>query len=421
MPAFSRTAARGIAPGARRVRARPRSGGRPRSPRSARGSRAAGVGLERLHLCERRAAAPTGPRHRHDLVAALAQHAGRRASRGSRSRRSRGASRRLRPGTREAPAVLERARSRRTRTRRQASPRAPFAPRPPTVTVSAATFARVTPASRGASSKIRATSSTCTTPIVARPPSSSVQLLARGRQPPELVDHGLRLGPVVLYRARPVDDPEPHQGEVEAVAARVQLETQLRVDLREVGEVALAPVGGVGADLAAQVGPVHVQRAAVDERGCRRPARSRERLGHHAAGRPGSSARCSPGRRSRAGGSPGRPADARGRSPLAISASTAVASRMSAVSTRAPRASSPASCSRAVTRQLSASTSSWPSSSASSREPRTEVARAEDEQPHGPALLRSSRRSGRAEPRCGCPPRGGRDPRAARRGTAGGA
>ena len=80
----------------------------------------------------------------------------------------------------------------------------------------------------------------------------------------------------MLDRARPVDDPEPEQCELEAGAPRVQLQAQLRVDLREVREVALHAVGMLGPDLAAQRRPVDVQRAGVDERGA--PERG-DRLG----------------------------------------------------------------------------------------------------------------------------------------------
>ena len=108
------------------------------------------------------------------------------------------------------------------------------------------------------------------------------QRLARGGEPAELVDHGLGLRGVVLDRARPVDDPEPAVGEPEAAAAGVHAERELRVDLREVREVALLAVGRVGADLARQRAAVDVQRAAVHEL---RGARGGDRLGDAARAR----------------------------------------------------------------------------------------------------------------------------------------
>ena len=103
------------------------------------------------------------------------------------------------------------------------------------------------------------------------------QLLAVGREPPKLVHDRLRLRPRVLDRSGAVDDPEPEQRQVEAVAASVQLEAQLGVDLRQVRQVALAAVGTVGADLAPKLRAVDMQRAAVDDR--RRPVLG-HRLGH---------------------------------------------------------------------------------------------------------------------------------------------
>jgi hypothetical protein len=68
-------------------------------------------------------------------------------------------------------------------------------------------------------------------------------------------------------------------GHAEAASAGVHGERELGVDLREVGEVALLPVGMVARDRAAQPGAVDVQRAAVDDDSGRR---ARDRLGDEA-------------------------------------------------------------------------------------------------------------------------------------------
>ncbi len=128
-----------------------------------------------------------------------------------------------------------------------------------------------------ASSSARAASSTCTTPTVARPPSSSGRLLARGDQAAELVDDRQRLGPVVLDGARPIDDSEPAERELEAGPPRLQAEHELAVDLRQVRQVVLGAVRRVGPDRAREPGSVHVERATEHDR---RAAASRHRLGH---------------------------------------------------------------------------------------------------------------------------------------------
>ena len=76
------------------------------------------------------------------------------------------------------------------------------------------------------------------------------ELLAGRRHAAELVHHGLRLGPVVLDGARPVDDAQPHQRQLEAVPPRVQVEAELGVDLRKMREVPLRAVRVVRPDLA---------------------------------------------------------------------------------------------------------------------------------------------------------------------------
>jgi len=73
----------------------------------------------------------------------------------------------------------------------------------------------------------------------------------------------------------PVDDAEPQQARVDAV----ELQAELGVDLREMGEVALASVGMVEVHVALEVGTVDVQRAAERDR---RPARVAHRLGDDA-------------------------------------------------------------------------------------------------------------------------------------------
>ena len=64
----------------------------------------------------------------------------------------------------------------------------------------------------------RATSSTCDDADRRLATVVERQRLAGRREPAELVDHRLGLGAVVLHRARPVDDPEPQDREVEAAA-----------------------------------------------------------------------------------------------------------------------------------------------------------------------------------------------------------
>ena len=90
-----------------------------------------------------------------------------------------------------------------------------------------------------------------------RRPAAVVErrFLRRRRQPPELVDDGERLGPVVLDRARSVDDPEPGERELEARAPRVHAEHELTVDLRQVREVAPARRRPLRLDLALEAVP----------------------------------------------------------------------------------------------------------------------------------------------------------------------
>ena len=89
---------------------------------------------------------------------------------------------------------------------------------------------------------MQAASSTWTTPIVALPPSSSGSCSPGRGEPAEPVDDGLVLGSLVLDDARPVDDPEPEDREVESVLPCIHLETKLAPDLREVRQVALRAV-----------------------------------------------------------------------------------------------------------------------------------------------------------------------------------
>jgi hypothetical protein len=63
-----------------------------------------------------------------------------------------------------------------------------------------------------------------------------------------------------------VDDSQSQECEREAVLSCVEVEAKLGVDLREMRQVALAPVRAVRGDRTAQVGSVHVQGASVDER-----------------------------------------------------------------------------------------------------------------------------------------------------------
>ena len=238
-----------------------------------------------------------------------------------------------------------------------ASPRASRATSA-TVTVSAATFA--TPGSD--SSRILAASSTWTTPIVAFPPSSSGSVFPGFGQPAKPVDDSLRLRPFVLDRARPVDDPEPEDGEVEPAAPGVKPEAELRVDLRQVGEVALRAIRPVCVHVAREAGAVDVQRASVDEHRAatlgnrfRDPARSGHvrllrvvglALGERPAG---------------LGGEQEDALGALGEEPVDLLAVSDVGGLH-----LAPRASSSASCSRRVAYQLSASTTSVPATSARS-------------------------------------------------------
>src|SRR5919201_412280 len=119
-----------------------------------------------------------------------------------------------------------------------------------TVTVSAATFSVPGPAPR----RMRAASSTWTTPI-----------FARGGEPPELLDDRLGFFRRVLDGARSVDDPEPHNREPEPVARRLDHQRLLAVDLRQVRKIGLLPVWGRRPDLARQAAAVDVQRRSEDE------------------------------------------------------------------------------------------------------------------------------------------------------------
>ncbi len=74
-------------------------------------------------------------------------------------------------------------------------------------------------------------------------------------QPAKAVDDCLGLRPFVFDRARPVDDPEPQDGEIEPAAPGVKPEAELRVDLREMREVALRAIGRFASTSPVRPGP----------------------------------------------------------------------------------------------------------------------------------------------------------------------
>src|SRR6185437_12389831 len=65
--------------------------------------------------------------------------------------------------------------------------------------------------------------------------------------------------------ARPVDDPEPQDGEVEGVAPRLERQSNLAVDLRQMREIARVSERSPRPDLAGQIAPVDLQRGGEDE------------------------------------------------------------------------------------------------------------------------------------------------------------
>ena len=86
----------------------------------------------------------------------------------------------------------------------------------------------------------------------------------------------------MLDRARPVDDPKPHDGEPEPLARGLNRQRLLAVDLREVREIALRSVGRLRPDVARQPAAVDVQRRAEDEQ---RHPRLADRASHSARSR----------------------------------------------------------------------------------------------------------------------------------------